>query len=110
MSSLIAPRNAIEYPVRTLVILWAIYKAIILLIAIPTPGPGYDTSTHLYEHQISKDAETCGWLVSYSSQLGFLSLGFLLKISLWSPQEPPFGRANPSAINDQVLTFPRPVS
>ena len=61
MTSLLpSPKWCLENPLRSLLSLFYVYKTLILLVAIGTPGPGYDTSTHLYEDQISGDAKTCG--------------------------------------------------
>lgn len=61
MTSLLpSPKWCLENPLRSLLTLFVVYKALILFVATFTPGPGYDTSTHLYEDQISKEAKNCG--------------------------------------------------
>ena len=37
----------LKYPIRSLILLWVGWKALLLLIATCSPGPGYDTSASL---------------------------------------------------------------
>jgi phosphatidylinositol glycan class V len=38
---------ALRHPIRTLIVCWAAWKALLLLVALSTPGRGYDSSTSL---------------------------------------------------------------
>ncbi len=42
------PQNTVRRrPIRSLILIFAAWKALLLLVALCTPGPGYDTSTVL---------------------------------------------------------------
>jgi phosphatidylinositol glycan class V len=42
------PNLARRRPIRSLILTFAAWKALLLLIALCSPGPGYDTSTTLF--------------------------------------------------------------
>lgn len=42
------PNLARRRPIRSLILTFATWKALLLLIALCSPGPGYDTSTTLF--------------------------------------------------------------
>lgn len=47
MGYVILPVRPLDYPYRTLIITFAVWKLFLLLVAIASPGDGYDTSTTL---------------------------------------------------------------
>lgn len=49
-SSSSSTRNALRHPIRTLILAFAAWKFFLLLIALASPGRGYDTSTSLVLH------------------------------------------------------------
>lgn len=49
-------RTSVHHPYRSLISIFVLWKACLLLLAILTPGPGYDTSTTLAQwHRDTSD-------------------------------------------------------
>ncbi|KAG9233359.1 GPI mannosyltransferase 2 [Amylocarpus encephaloides] len=47
MAAILQPSRVLDHPIRNLIVVFSIWKALFLVIACCSPGPGYDTSTSL---------------------------------------------------------------
>ncbi|KAK2731633.1 hypothetical protein FQN57_003266 [Myotisia sp. PD_48] len=73
----------IVHPIRTLTKWFCLWKAMVLLVVVLSPGPGYDTSTTLL---LESDPSRCSPQVSQATPGGVISLFFsstILKLSRW---------------------------
>lgn len=50
------PRLRLSYPKTSLILLFIVWKALLLLIACTSPHPGYDTSTTLLAHSMARQS------------------------------------------------------
>jgi phosphatidylinositol glycan class V len=80
MASNFLPAQAIDHPIRSLTVLFLLWKALLLLIACSSPGLGYDTSTSLLLS--SKEDNSLPWIFRYVvSKLARWDAIYFIKVS-----------------------------
>lgn len=50
-----------SHPIKTLLLLFILWKSLLFVLVICSPGPGYDTSTALFFHQKSNNGDQSTW-------------------------------------------------
>lgn len=73
-------RRPLDRPVNTLVIVFAAWKTLLLLIAFASPGPGYDTSTTLL---LGHDAAASALVTAFVPWTATLGERLASKLTRW---------------------------